>query len=113
MFEHATTPIESGPHMTSIIVQHDDSGHWSAWAPDTPEVAFGGPTATAAAARLLDAAGEDAGNWFTDHAHKQADHVEFFRFGATCPDCNGTGRYVGLMTSEDCRTCRGTGTRLL
>jgi hypothetical protein len=28
---------------------------------------------------------------------------------ATCPDCNGSGQYVGFSTVEDCRTCGGSG----
>lgn len=27
----------------------------------------------------------------------------------TCPDCNGTGKYVGLTATEPCRACAGTG----
>jgi hypothetical protein len=26
-----------------------------------------------------------------------------------CPDCKGTGKYVGMAKVEDCRTCKGTG----
>lgn len=27
----------------------------------------------------------------------------------SCPDCNGTGKYVGLNTVEDCSRCNGRG----
>ena len=29
----------------------------------------------------------------------------------TCPDCRGSGQYVGLTTSEPCAACGGTGAR--
>lgn len=27
----------------------------------------------------------------------------------TCPDCKGSGKYVGFMVIEDCRLCKGKG----
>lgn len=27
----------------------------------------------------------------------------------TCSDCNGTGRYIGLIKTDDCLTCHGFG----
>ncbi|MFH5806427.1 hypothetical protein [Alienimonas sp. DA493] len=34
-----------------------------------------------------------------------------FRLGPTtrCPDCGGSGRYVGLRAAEACETCGGCG----
>lgn len=29
----------------------------------------------------------------------------------TCPECRGSGRYVGLTVDEPCRACGGTGER--
>lgn len=29
-----------------------------------------------------------------------------------CPDCRGTGQYVGLVETDVCRTCGGDGTRV-
>lgn len=28
-----------------------------------------------------------------------------------CPDCNGTGEYVGFNSREECASCRGTGAK--
>ena len=38
----------------------------------------------------------------------RTDHLEFV-VGGTCPDCDGSGRYVGLNTVEVCGACGGTG----
>lgn len=36
--------------------------------------------------------------------------IEAVVFAKTpCPDCNGTGKYVGLNVIEACATCAGTG----
>lgn len=32
-----------------------------------------------------------------------------FVCGDVCPDCNGSGRYVGLIKVEDCARCQGSG----
>jgi DnaJ-class molecular chaperone len=40
------------------------------------------------------------------------DHLEFLvprMIRTACPNCQGTGRYVGLQTVEVCRTCGGAG----
>jgi len=29
-----------------------------------------------------------------------------------CPDCNGSGRYVGILVSENCKRCGGIGSAL-
>ena len=29
-----------------------------------------------------------------------------------CPDCHGSGKYTGLNSIEDCRTCGGSGVRI-
>jgi DnaJ-class molecular chaperone len=33
-----------------------------------------------------------------------------FSLASPCPDCKGTGRYVGLTVDEACTTCDGMGT---
>lgn len=33
--------------------------------------------------------------------------VELYKDSNVCPDCNGTGVYVGLVVVEACRTCKG------
>lgn len=29
--------------------------------------------------------------------------------GKICPDCKGSGEYVGFSVVDDCKTCHGTG----
>ena len=39
-------------------------------------------------------------------------HLEFVVVTAKrdpCPDCKGSGKYVGFTVIEDCQTCKGTG----
>lgn len=34
---------------------------------------------------------------------------DFAERSETCPDCGGSGKYVGLLTVDTCRTCGGDG----
>lgn len=36
-------------------------------------------------------------------------HRDARRFDDPCPDCGGSGRYVGLNVVEDCGRCGGSG----
>jgi hypothetical protein len=36
-------------------------------------------------------------------------HVVLLTATTTCPSCNGSGQYVGLVHVEQCQTCAGSG----
>ena len=95
--------------MLKIIAQKDETGNWAAWGTDHPEIGFGGDSAAIAVTRLLEAVGENVDSWAADYTASGQDRIEFFRVGGPCPDCNGSGRYVGLLAVEDCGLCRGSG----
>lgn len=69
----------------------------------------------AAVERLLDAHPEcdiDRATLTKVQGSERHGHVEFCgsrRTAATCPECRGSGKYVGLQTVEDCRACGGSG----
>ena len=91
-------------------------GTWSAWFADTPESACGGQRPAEAIQRLMAACPERAvaaADLVPLEARTRHDHLEFAipnRRPSPCPDCGGSGRYVGLQTIETCRTCGGRGT---
>lgn len=53
---------------------------------------------------------------FVDKKRSRLDRVEFVSRHSlpreTCPDCGGSGKYVGLNAVEDCETCGGMGYQL-
>ena len=44
-----------------------------------------------------------------DPAHPERQVFRLKR-GDVCPDCGGSGKYVGLLAVEKCGTCGGSGT---
>lgn len=88
--------------------------HWVAWFDDAPESAYGGLRPVDAIDALLSAHPERGvvrSQVFALHEAVRVDHLEFLVSAATetCPECKGSGRYVGLQAVEQCRTCGGSG----
>lgn len=89
----------------------DASGHWSARFADVPQVSYGGRTTAEAISRLLQTLRDpDLYMWpLSDHAAVDAGTFAIAVGSAPCPDCNGSGRYVGFQAVEPCGTCEGRG----
>jgi hypothetical protein len=96
--------------MSEIIAQ-EELGQWRAWFPDQPQPASDGNSLKTAVSGLLRAHGlEPADVHLLYHGASAKRHV--FRFSRIpCPDCRGTGKYVGFSTVENCRGCSGRGYR--
>ena len=91
-----------------------EHGHWSASFAGRPEISYSGNTALVAAKRLVRAVeGLDeitlriVGQ--SENGRRAELTVRPASWGGECPDCGGTGRYVGLTLVEECRACGGTG----
>ena len=84
-------------------------GHWSAWLEEHPDTAFGGDEAAIAITRLVEATpGLELKNLNRDD--EASTDVRFVLVvDAACPDCDGSGRYVGLNETGVCGTCGGSG----
>ena len=96
-------------HSETIIACFDQAaGQWRAWFDGVPQVAFGGLTAINAIRRLLKCVEAGAGTYTVDCEPALGpvlwDPPELF---VPCPDCKGSGEYVGLQQVEVCRTCAG------
>ena len=96
-----------------IIVErlHD---HWAAWFNDAPEFSYGGRRPVDAIDALLSAHSERGvvrGQVFALQEEVRVDHLEFLVSVAAerCPECKGSGRYVGLQAVETCQFCGGSG----
>ena len=75
-----------------------------------PEVSFGGETALVAAKRLVRSAeGLDESTLRLAYRAEDGRIAAFTVLaagrGGVCPECGGTGRYVGLAVVDECRTC--------
>jgi hypothetical protein len=90
------------------IIAERDAGHLSAWRKDDPATALGGSDAAMTDKRLCNALDLDVTSIAVDRAGCRTDHLEFV-VGAPCPECGGSGRYVGLNAVEGCGTCGGVG----
>jgi hypothetical protein len=91
-----------------IIADEMDPGHWMAWDEASPQNGYGGPTPQAAVARLCEAIGRHP-NTFRPSKFSAHRFVLDELTGRRCPDCRGTGRYVGFTTIETCQRCQGSG----
>ena len=92
-----------------LIVERRPRGAWECYAERSPEVSFGGPSASVALERAANGFGltvvdlDAAGPWDGNPERL------VFRRKETCPDCGGGGRYVGLATVENRGRCGGDG----
>lgn len=97
-----------------ILAQLLPNGCWSARFEQHTEIAFEDRVPTVAAMRLVRAVPGLAEEslrivWLSrrgsriDFAVSPAGQVQ------QCPECRGTGRYVGLLIVEDCTACGGSG----
>ena len=100
------TPNHAGSRQ---IVCQDDDGHWSAWFEDQPHTAFGGPESRTAVARLLEAYGLHLERCSLESQEPFLERFAYRTAAVPCPDCGGTGRYIGLSAVEDCLRCVGHG----
>ena len=96
--------------MTRIIADHHHN-HWCAHFADTPYINYGASDPAAAIRRLLTASPErelDEATIVADSARSTGERMEFTiqrhrTAEDACPECGGTGRYVGLLKIEPCR----------
>lgn len=90
-----------------IAEQRDDT--WMAWQDSFPCLSFGGDTAVAAVSRLCEGVGIDPETLAGRYSTLTRDRMEFTEASGPCPDCGGSGKYIGLNAVEDCATCFGVG----
>jgi hypothetical protein len=83
-------------------------GQWSAWIEGRSETAFGDRTYRGAVRRL---AAEISGIDLTRIRRADESHPGRIVFVCSepCPECGGSGKYVGLLTVENCGRCRRSG----
>ena len=94
-----------------------EHGHRSASFAGRPEISYSGNTALVAAKRLVRAVeGLDEstlrGVGQSENGCLAALTVRPTDWGSECPECGGTGRYVGLAVIEECEACGGSGIAL-
>lgn len=105
---------------TIRIIAEYNNGHWSArFANNSSPGCFGGPDAFAAMRRLLNnspALHLTLDDFEPDLRMCRLSRVEMVLIdrweessGEPCPECGGSGKYVGLNAVEDCRACGGRG----
>ena len=93
--------------------ERDHTGHWTAWFADIPQTAFGGGSAIEALSRIVATMHPPCDLqdiWpLTDLQLLVSGRFEFAVGSACCPQCNGSGRYVGFQAVEPCGACEGRG----
>src|SRR5690606_24523750 len=98
--------------------EKNPAGHWSCYKDGRPERSAEGPLPLVALRRCCKMYAVDAEAFTqvmrtrsrivfaTDASREELDLLSGLDL---CPDCAGTGRYVGLNVVEPCSTCEGTG----
>lgn len=100
-----------------IVEQQPGRDDWQAWFSDAPHSSFVGDNTRLAIKNLLDHHPERIPSRYrlrVDRQRYQRGHFELLISSArgctsTCPECRGTGRYIGLTVIEPCSACGGTG----
>ena len=96
-----------------VLAFRAPDGRWRAWLDAEPDVCVSDRTARAAAMQLVEGTpGLDPGSLEIVERSGGSGFVVFAvsRAESTpCPDCGGSGQYVGLVVVESCRSCGGTG----
>ena len=102
--------------MNRIIAERDAGGLWTAWFEELPDEIQVGRSQGEAVRRLLYRTRDrrvPAKDIWIDPAACRDGHLEFVVVTEDkrnpCPDCNGSGKYIGLTVIEPCQTCQGSG----
>ena len=90
----------------TFIAERDRDGHWSCRRSDRIGITAGGDSSTTALERCCEIYLADASAF--NVAESTADRV-LYRQKILCPQCAGSGEYVGLAVVEACSECAGTG----
>jgi hypothetical protein len=108
-----TEPLQPNETSLRVLAFRAPDGCWRAWLDSQPDVCVSDMTARAAATRLVKGTpGLDAGSLQVIERSGGSGFVVFAVSRSEplrCPDCGGSGRYVGLTVVEDCRACGGRG----
>lgn len=92
-----------------IVCEQLVPDHWLAWIEGRTESASTGESAAQAIEQLVETLPgvESESLTIIKRASRMGRYV--FAVDAACPDCKGTGQYVGLVAVENCRMCEGLG----
>ena len=110
----STSRINPAIPRPQIRGRRDPYGNWFAWYAARPNHASLGGTPQAAVRALLACSLGVEGDWNLEPLRVGCIEArnEFevdLAANARCPECRGTGRYVGLEHVEDCVLCGGSG----
>lgn len=92
---------------TLLVAEKCLDGRWVCHREGRPEIAVAGPSYMVTIKRFCDAHGL---NLLGFSLLEKGPERVVVRLAPVCPDCRGSGRYVGLNVVEDCPSCDGTGT---
>jgi hypothetical protein len=94
-----------------LIAERIGSGRWGCYAEGKPEVSASAPLPGGALQRLCAILGLPAAAYAAIHRTPERIIYDRIRRGTErpCPDCRGTGEYVGFTVVEPCRACGGSG----
>lgn len=92
-----------------IITEENPQGRWTAWFDGKLAGASQGENAAHAVRHLVEFSGCDDSALLADFKRCTDTHQEFILDGILCPECLGSGRYIGLTRIEDCNNCGGSG----
>ncbi len=105
-------PLENKP-VRLIAVRGPGGRDWSACLEGEPQQGCGGATVSKAVRRWLALNRDPFPGPYAMQLDKQQStldrRVVLLTATSTCPECGGSGRYVGLTLVENCKTCDGSG----
>lgn len=91
------------------VVLEKRGGHWTANFEGHPELGFRGDHPVIALSRLLESLDNFDPNSLIAVEERTTDDRLVFIIGEECPDCGGSGQYVGLNEISACSRCDGNG----
>ena len=102
--------------MNRIIAERDPGGLWTAWFDGQSDQIQVGRSQGEAVRRLLARTRHrriPPTDIWADPSATRDGHLEYVvvtdQNTDPCPDCQGSGQYIGLSVVEPCQTCQGSG----
>lgn len=116
LYNSGMTEQQAETNVRIILESTMDGDHWYAWRAGNEVETWSGETARDALQNLLTGNSNlvvRLSDLIEDPTLHRDGHIECVpKESASCPDCQGSGKYIGFTVVDECKKCEGTGLHL-